>query len=116
MASLALMVDGVVIKKFELDKAELTIGRHPACDIQIDDGAVSSRHAAIAIRQSRYLPDQTEITLKDLGSTNGTYVNDAKVTQKLLSNDDEVRIAWNTFKFLDTSRPNFERTAIMLDN
>jgi pSer/pThr/pTyr-binding forkhead associated (FHA) protein len=116
MASLALMVDGVVIKKFELDKDEVTIGRHPECDIQIDDGAVSSRHAAIAIRPSRYLPEQTEITLKDLGSTNGTFVNNTKVTQKLLSNDDEVRIAWNTFKFLDTNRPNFERTAIMLDN
>jgi pSer/pThr/pTyr-binding forkhead associated (FHA) protein len=116
MASLALMVDGVVIKKFELNKDELTIGRHPECDIQIDDGAVSNRHAAIAIRPSRYLPDQTEITLRDLNSTNGTFVNDAKVTQKQLSNDDEVRIAWNTFKFLDSNRPNFERTAIMLDN
>lgn len=113
MASLALMVDGVVVQRFELDKPELTIGRHPDCDIQIDDGAVSTNHAVISTRANQYLPEQTEIVLKDLESTNGTFVNGVKVDKQQLSDEDEVRVAWNTFKFLDNSRPNFERTAII---
>ena len=113
MASLALMVDGVVVQRFELDKPELTIGRHPDCDIQIDDGAVSTNHAVIRTRANQYLPEQTEIVLKDLESTNGTFVNGVKVDKQQLSDEDEVRVAWNTFKFLDNSRPNFERTAII---
>lgn len=116
MASLALMVDGVVVQRFELNKSELSIGRDPNCDIQIDDGAVSSKHAVISTQANRYLPDQMEIVLKDLGSTNGTFVNDVKVTQQQLTGDDEVRIAWNTFKFLDSTRPNFERTAIIINS
>lgn len=113
MASLALMVDGVAVKRFELDGAELTIGRHPDNDIQIDDHAVSTKHAVISASPSRYLPDQVEIILTDLGSTNGTYVNGVKVMQRQLSDDDEVRVAWNTFKVVDNDRPNFERTAII---
>jgi pSer/pThr/pTyr-binding forkhead associated (FHA) protein len=116
MANLALMVDGVVVKRFELDKPELTIGRDSNCDIQIDDSAVSSHHAVITTQANRYLPDQVDIVLKDLDSTNGTFVNDIKVTQHQLSNDDDVRVAWNTFKFLDNTRPNFERTAIIIDS
>ena len=114
MASLALMVDGVVVQRFELNKSELSIGRGPNCDIQIDDGAVSSKHAVISTQANPYLPDQMDIVLKDLGSTNGTFVNDVKVTQQQLTGDDEVRIAWNTFKFLDSTRPNLERTAIII--
>jgi pSer/pThr/pTyr-binding forkhead associated (FHA) protein len=106
----------VAVQRFELNKAELSIGRHPDCDIQIDDSAVSTNHALIFIRPNRYLPEQTEIILKDLGSTNGTFVNDVKVSQKQLNNDDEVRVAWNTFKFLDSNRPNFERTAIIVES
>ncbi len=115
MPSLALMVDGVVVQRFELNKPELTIGRHPDCDIQIDDSAVSTNHAVISAKTNRYLPDQTDIMLQDLGSTNGTFVNGVKVTQRQLADDDEVRIAWNTFKYVDTTRPNFERTAIIPD-
>ena len=116
MASLALMVDGVVVQRFELDKPELTIGRDGNCDIQIDDGAVSSNHAMISTQANPYMPEQMDVVLKDLGSTNGTFVNDVQVTQQQLSSDDEVRIAWNTFKFLDSTRPNLERTAIIINS
>jgi pSer/pThr/pTyr-binding forkhead associated (FHA) protein len=116
MATLALMVDGVVVQRFELEKNEVCIGRNPDCDIQINDNAVSGNHAIISIRRNHYMPDQTEVLLQDLGSTNGTFVNDIKVKQRLLSNDDEVRVAWNTFKFIDSTQPNLERTAIMVGN
>ena len=53
------------------------------------------------------------LRVRDLGSLNGTFVNGEKVSTQQLSDEDEVRVAWNTFKFLDNSRPNFERTAII---
>lgn len=115
MASLALIVDGVVVQRFELDKPELSIGRHPECDIQIDDAAVSTHHARIIAQPSRYMADQTEVLIEDLGSTNGTFINGTKVEKQQLSNDDEVRVAWNTFKFIDDTTPDFERTAVILD-
>ena len=45
MAALALVVDGVIVRRFEVNGQELTIGRHPGNDIHIEDTAVSSRHA-----------------------------------------------------------------------
>jgi S1-C subfamily serine protease len=57
-----------------LDKAYLTVGRHAQSDLRFDDHdlAVSVRHAAIVRREGRYL-------LRDLGSTNGTFVNGKRV-------------------------------------
>jgi FHA domain len=44
------------------------IGRSPECDLTIPDTHLSSRHARFAI-------DDGDLTVEDLGSTNGTYVN-----------------------------------------
>lgn len=53
---------------------EITIGRAPGCGIALpDDGTVSSLHARVA-------PDRKGITVEDLGSTNGTFIDDAPVT------------------------------------
>jgi S1-C subfamily serine protease len=57
------------------DKNVITIGRHPSCDFRFDaekDPDVSTRHAEIHI-------SGTSATLKDLNSTNGTYVNGQRV-------------------------------------
>ena len=53
------------------EKSVVTIGRHPLCDLRFDateDLDVSARHAELRILDGR-------ITLRDLGSTNGTFVN-----------------------------------------
>lgn len=55
-------------------EAELTIGRAPGCQIALaDDTTVSSLHARVA-------PDRKGVTVEDLGSTNGTYVNGKKIS------------------------------------
>jgi len=51
------------------------IGRHPDCDIRIDDGEVSNRHCVIFIENKR---DDPVAVLEDL-SRNGTYVNGARM-------------------------------------
>ena len=46
----------------------VTIGRSQDCDLQLNDNYLSSRHARVA-------NDGGDLTIEDLGSTNGTYVN-----------------------------------------
>lgn len=66
MAKLILSLNGAVQREFTLTKERTTIGRKPDNDIQIDNLAVSGKHALIIT----ILDDSF---LEDLGSTNGTY-------------------------------------------
>lgn len=54
-------------QRLDVDTA-ITIGRSPECDLQMNDNFLSSRHARIA-------SDSGELSIEDLQSTNGTYVN-----------------------------------------
>lgn len=65
--------------------AEITIGRDPANQIVIEHPSVSGRHARI-----RHNSGGVYIT--DLGSTNGTYVNDDRVADCQLAHQDWVQI------------------------
>lgn len=57
---------------FELAEKEHVLGRSSAADIHVDDPSVSGRHASLSPRGDGFV-------LRDLGSTNGTLVNGAKV-------------------------------------
>ncbi|GAA4214468.1 FHA domain-containing protein [Microbispora amethystogenes] len=74
-----------------------TLGRDTrAAAVVLDDGMVSRRHARLEI-----VDDQ--LVLTDLGSSNGTYVNDARVTRRVLVPGDRLRIGRYelTWMFLD---------------
>jgi hypothetical protein len=65
---------------------ELTVGRASGCHIALDDRFVSQLHARMFRRDGQCF-------IEDLGSTNGTFLNDVKVTSPaLLSKNDLVRI------------------------
>lgn len=65
----------------------MEIGRHPACELCLDDSTVSSRHAMIEWRGARW-------RLRDLRSRHGTSVNGRRVATAVpLSVDDELRFA-----------------------
>lgn len=115
MATLAQLIDDVVAHKFELTKGEMAIGRQPSSDIQIDEISVSGQHAIIEVEQNPYMENVQDYFIKDLGSTNGTFVNEQRVLdrQRLLNND-VVRIAFNNFKFIDSAGASLESTAHML--
>ena len=114
MATLALLVDGVVVNRFELEGPQTTIGRRPDNDIQIDDVTVSGHHAVIRREASAYMEGLDELILCDLGSTNGTLVNGQTVTEHRLRGGDEIRIGLSRFKLTDHEVPNFEQTAYIL--
>lgn len=66
--------------------ADVVIGRDSACDFQIPDETVSSRHARLNYRYMQWW-------VEDLQSTNGTYLNDEKIeTSTIIINGDEIRI------------------------
>jgi hypothetical protein len=71
----------------------LTIGRNPDVDLRIDDRFASGLHCRIYTRGNAYL-------LEDLDSTNGTYVNGARVTGEVELRDlDEVTIGEVALRF-----------------
>ena len=72
--------------RFELTNESTSVGRHENSDLLLDDVSVS-RHHAIFTRTA-----SGRITLRDLNSLNGTYVNGARVEETPLHSADEVQI------------------------
>lgn len=65
---------------------EFLLGRGADCDLRLHDSAASRHHCLIRIRGG-------EVTLADLGSSNGTYLNGTRVlSQTALHTGDEIRI------------------------
>lgn len=115
MAQLIQLIDDVVANKFELVTEVLELGRHPDSDIQLDDAAVSGRHARLRVKINDHFPEFQEYYLEDLGSTNGTFINETQLDgSQRLHHNDRVRIAWNQFKFVDDDERTLERTMHIL--
>ena len=80
-------------KRFPLDNDSMTIGRSPQTDICIDEPSVSRRHSKFSIKGEN-------VSVEDLGSSNGTYVNDKRLEGSLDLNDqDMLRLGTILFKF-----------------
>jgi hypothetical protein len=77
--------------RFLLDRETTTVGRHPDSQIFLDDVTVSRRHA-------EFVRSERGITVRDLGSLNGSYVNGERVDERSLGTGDEVQIG--RFKLL----------------
>ncbi|MBI3181953.1 MAG: GGDEF domain-containing protein [Myxococcales bacterium] len=81
-------------RKFDLNRDQTVIGRSSKADIQIDQESISRNHAKVAC-------NGTQVMIRDLGSTNGTYVNDeATQGDYTLRNGDLVKIGRTIFKFI----------------
>lgn len=96
MAKVIVSIDGVVIKEAELSKARSTLGRRPYNDIVIDNLAVSGEHVAFLLADG-------VMTMEDLNSTNGTYVNGAVAKKQLLQNADTIEIGNYKIVYVDES-------------
>ena len=76
----------------------LLIGREPGCEILIDDRMASRRHARVE-------PGVDGYDLIDLGSTNGTLVNEEPAKHTRLRDGDSVRIGDLIFRYLAADNP-----------
>jgi len=82
-------------RRIALRRADaMEIGRHPSCDFPIDQESISRRHARIVWSDRHW-------HAVDLGSTNGTYVNDETVTDRILRDGDQLKIGRTILKFLE---------------
>ena len=84
-ASLDVQYEDSSHKIFLIQKARTTIGRDEKNDLVLHDVNVSAFHAEITASSGAFI-------LKDLNSTNGTFVNGVRVTQKSLFLEDEIVI------------------------
>jgi len=80
-------------QRLTLNEGETVIGRDPKADIFLNDITVSRRHAKIIVSDGK-------ATVKDLGSLNGTYLNNERFTESGLKNSDELQIGKFLLVFL----------------
>lgn len=109
MAMIIQTVDGVVTNKFDIGETALSFGRTTDNQIQIDDLAVSNEHAQIICETSSN--DDKVYFLEDLGSTNGSFINETKIKKQQLHHKDNLRIGWNIFTFIDENEVDLEKTS-----
>jgi pSer/pThr/pTyr-binding forkhead associated (FHA) protein len=72
-------------KEFQIQPGKTIIGRKEDCDLRIPVGEVSRQHAVMMVADD-------EVTLRDLGSSNGTYVNNQRITEQELDAGDHIVI------------------------
>ena len=111
MLKIELKYQGKKLTTFETENEQIRIGRNVTNDIHIDNPSVSSSHAVIKKVMNTYF-------VEDLGSTNGTFVNEKKITKYELLDGDEVIIGKHSlvFHYLKSTGKNqadFDKTVIL---
>jgi diguanylate cyclase (GGDEF)-like protein len=77
-------------KYFCLDHAVTHLGRGESCEVQIHDGGISRKHARVLINPGG------EVWLEDLGSTNGTFVENQRIDRLQLHDGDRIQLGRTT--------------------
>lgn len=62
---------------FRSEKPEVIIGRQPGCDLRLQQGAISARHARLSYHDGQWW-------VEDLQSKNGTFLNDVRLEAPLV--------------------------------
>jgi hypothetical protein len=97
MSKLVILNQGMTGRTFELTSERTTVGRVEDNNFQIADGSVSSHHAEIILRGG-------DIVVKDLNSTNGTFINNEKVTEMVLKPGQTLKLGQVELK-IDDGKP-----------
>ncbi len=85
-------VDGYDSDSQRFRKPEVVIGRDPTCSYPVPNETVSSRHARLFYRQNQWW-------IEDLNSTNGTFLNDERLTTlTVIVTSDEIRCGECSFR------------------
>ncbi|MBI3853751.1 MAG: FHA domain-containing protein [Verrucomicrobia bacterium] len=77
MAKLVVLSEGFAGRSYELKVDKTTIGRVDDNTFPITEPSISSHHCEVLLRGN-------EVVVKDLGSTNGTFINGQKITEGVL--------------------------------
>ncbi len=104
-ANVILEVNGM---KHPLDPPGIVIGRGTEADLRINDPGVSRRHAEIRVHASDRTG--TDVSVVDLGSTNGMLVNGSKVQQATLDDGGTIKIGNTTMTVRFVPEPGGDRS------
>jgi len=97
MAKLVILSEGMTGRSHELTVDKTTIGRVEGNTFQIGEPSISSRHCEILLQGS-------DILVRDLNSTNGTFVNGEKITESVLKPGQILRLGQIELR-LETGEP-----------
>jgi pSer/pThr/pTyr-binding forkhead associated (FHA) protein len=98
-------IDGTVVEHWEITDKPRTFGRGEQADHQIKDERMSRQHFAIAPKDKGYI-------LQDLKSTNGTFLNNVRVTEEAaLKANDRIRVGQTILTFV-TEKPKGMETVM----
>lgn len=101
MIKLKYIVNGAVVSEIDMVAGDFSIGRNHGNSLQLEDGDVSGEHALLKLVPNQYLPEQLDITLIDLGSTNGSYVNNIRIQKKVIEHGDVIRVCSYEYRVFD---------------
>ena len=74
------------------------VGRAVECVVRTDDAMVSRRHSVVTLEQGRFW-------IEDLGSSNGTHVNDLVVKKQVLNHNDVIRCGSLFLRYIEEEMP-----------
>jgi pSer/pThr/pTyr-binding forkhead associated (FHA) protein len=97
MAKLVLLSEGLTGRSYELKAERTTVGRVDDNAFQVSEPSISSHHCEILLRGS-------DIVVKDLNSTNGTFISGEKVTEAILKPGQILRLGQVEMR-LETGAP-----------
>jgi len=106
MPKLILTLDGAVIREYSIDKDSISIGRKHGNDIQLNDLTISGRHSLITTVGENVFID-------DLGSTNGSLLNGARIAKSKLVHSDVIQVGNYQFTFFSNEEEDYEPTMFL---
>ncbi len=86
--------------KYKITKPRIIVGRGSKADLIIPDLEVSRQHFSLEIQENKTI-------LRDLNSTNGTYIDGERVSSVKLEDRTEIQIGQSTLLYMESSKRDF---------
>ena len=111
MLKLVVLSPGMTGRTYDLKVDKTSIGRVDDNSFQIVEPSISSHHCEVLLRGS-------EVVVRDLNSTNGTYISGEKIVERMLKPGQILRLGQVEMRLETdapgaTSKPTFDRTAVI---
>lgn len=98
MAKLIVRLNGTELSEIALKQGDMSIGRRAGSEIPVDNPAVSGRHASVFTAGE-------ESFIEDLNSTNGTFLNDRRISKQRLTDGDVITVGKHTLTYVNPKAP-----------